>query len=59
MLAEILAQLAPFLDPSLGIQSLGAGVLLYSLRRLSRIERDIAVIKDRLGIPTRDSDTDP
>lgn len=52
-LLAILAQLPT--DPefaALGIQGTGAAILFWCLKRLSRIERSIAVIEDRLKIPT-------
>lgn len=52
-LLALLAQIP--LDPeaaALGIQGTGAAMLLWSLKRLGRIERDVAVIKDRMKIQT-------
>jgi hypothetical protein len=54
-LLALLAQIPT--DPeavSLGIQGTGAAVLFWSLKRLGRIERDVAVIKDRMKIQTPD-----
>jgi hypothetical protein len=53
MLADLITQLPT--DPEtvgLGIQGTGAALLLWTLKRLGRIERDVAVIKDRLKIMT-------
>jgi hypothetical protein len=53
MLADLIAQLPTDSETvGLGIQGTGAALLLWTLKRLGRIERDVAVIKDRLKIMT-------
>lgn len=49
-LATILANLGELADPALGVQSFGACVLLYTLRKIDGISSDVADIKARLGL---------
>lgn len=56
MLAEILAQLSDPETASLGIQGGGVAILLWTMKRIGKIERDVAVIKDRLKVNTPDTD---
>jgi hypothetical protein len=56
MLAELLAQIADPDTAALSIQTGGAAMLLWTLKRLGRIERDVAVIKDRLKVQTSDTE---
>lgn len=48
---NLLAEIATDPSLSLGVQTVGASVLIYLIKKIGRIERDVAVIKDRLKVP--------
>lgn len=53
---EILALISDPETAALGIQGGGVGILLWIMKRIARIEKDVAVIKDRLKVNTPDEE---
>jgi hypothetical protein len=56
MLAELLAMISDPETAALGVQGGGVAILLWTMKRIGKIERDVAVIKDRLQVKTTETD---